>query len=92
MIYIYIYIAMISKTINALHKYADVPHTVVFESSRFNAEAVNGGNVAMLPRGRTRFICMHIHMHVYRRISLNLFVYLYTLIHICSIFIPSIFI
>lgn len=74
---------MISKTIDALHKYADVPYTVVFESSRFNAEAVNGGNVAMLPRGRTRFICIYIyiHMYVHRRISLNLFVYLYTLIH-----------
>lgn len=66
---------MISKTIDALHKYADVPHTVVFESSRFNAEAVNGGNVAMLLRGRTRFICIYI--YVYRRISLNLFVYIY---------------
>lgn len=53
---------MISKTIDALHKYADVPHTVVFESSRFNAEAVNGGNVAMLPRGRKRFICIYIYI------------------------------
>lgn len=77
----YIQISMISKTIDALHKYADVPHTVVFESSRFNAEAVNGGNVAMLPRGRKRFICIYIYICIQKNISKSIRIYLYTLIH-----------
>lgn len=85
---------MISKTIDALHKYADVPHTVVFESSRFNAEAVNGGNVAMLPRGRTRFICIYIYTYVciWKNISksIRIFIqintYVYTTYHFPFLF------